>query len=305
MAFQESDLAEFVYAISLPEAGKHGSYAKPLFLKCLNTSNRRIFMEKMLGKNSRVPWIAYRKPKSQAALRIFCFPYAGGGASVFRPWDKTLPQTIELCPVQLPGRETRVAEPSYSRIEPLVKALSVELKPLLDIPYVFFGYSMGALIAFELARALAAQSAHGPAHIFLAARPGPRLPSPYPRTDMQSTSEFIDELIRRGGVSNVVLENRDLLNMLLPTLRADFALCENYTYTPGAMLRCPLTVFGGTNDPNIPEESLAAWSSETSSSCTVRMFAGDHFFIQTCQDELVRRIVEALFASTSVFISSP
>jgi medium-chain acyl-[acyl-carrier-protein] hydrolase len=261
-------------------------------------------MEKATVKNPQAGWIAYRKPKPQAALRIFCFPYAGGGASVFRNWDKDLPPTIELCPVQLPGRETRVVEPAYSRIESLVKTLSLELKPFLGIPYVFFGYSMGALIAFELARVLASQSS-GPSHIFLAARPGPCLPSPYPRTDMLSTPEFIEELKRRGGISNVVQENHELLNMVLPTVRADFALCENYTYTPGKILGCPLSIFGGTADPNIPEHNLAAWSTETTSSCNVRMFVGDHFFIHTCQTEVVRAVVETLSTSAAIFTSSP
>lgn len=251
-------------------------------------------MEKPAMKPTRGAWIAYRKPKPQAALRVFCFPYAGAGASVFRLWDKDLPHNIELCPVQLPGRETRAIERAYSRIEPLVEALSLELKPFLGIPYVFFGYSMGALIAFELARVFASQSVPGPSHIFLAARPAPRLPPPYPRTDMLSTPEFIEELIRRGGITQVVLENRELLNMLLPTIRADFALCENYTYTPGEMLSCPLTIFGGTADPNIAADSLAAWSAETNSSCRVRMFAGDHFFIHTCQPEIVRAVVDTV-----------
>jgi surfactin synthase thioesterase subunit len=111
---------------------------------------------------------------------------------------------------------------------------------------------------------------------------------------MLSTLEFIEELNRRGGISQAVLENRELLDMLLPTIRADFALCENYAYTPGETLSCPLTIFGGTADPNIAADNLAAWSAETISSCRVRMFAGDHFFIHTRQAEIVRAIVDTV-----------
>ena len=103
----------------------------------------------------------------------------------------------------------------------------------------------------------------------------------------------------------MVLEHRELLDMVLPTVRADFALCENYAYTPGKILSCPLSVFGGTEDPNIPEHSLAGWSTETSSFCRVRMFLGDHFFIHTCQAEIVRAVVEAVSTSATLFTPSP
>lgn len=237
-------------------------------------------------------WIAYRKTKTQAVLRIFCFPYAGGGASLFRSWSKDLPDTIELCPVQLPGRETRVMEPAYSRIEPLVESLSETIRPFLDLPYAFFGYSMGALIAFELTRRLQAKYGSSPLHLFLAARRGPRLTEPYSRTEGLDDVGFVSELARMGGTPKQILENPGLLEMVLPTLRADFALCENYTYSPGALLDSPITVFGGKDDFKVTEEALAAWSVETRSSCNVKMLVGDHFFIHSCQAELLQDVVE-------------
>lgn len=231
---------------------------------------------------------------------MFCFPYAGGGAAVFRAWNAALPDAIEVCPVQLPGRETRAIEPAYSRIEPLLEALVAELRPFLDLPYVFFGYSMGAIVAFELARTFAAHGNPGPLHLFLGARRAPRFPDPYPKTEKLSSSAFIRELRTMGGTPSEILGNPDLLQVILPTLRADFALCENYTYLKGALVDCPLTVYGGKNDLKVTEEALAAWCTETRFECRVKMFAGDHFFIHTCQAVLLQDILQVLSESVAV-----
>ena len=247
-------------------------------------------------KDSQASWIAYRKPKRVTALRIFCFPYAGGGASVYRTWHKAFPDTVEVCPVQPPGRGTRVFEPAYPNLEPMVESLTKIMRPLLDRPFVFFGYSMGALIAFELTRALRAEHRPGPAHLFVAARRGPRVSDPYPSTKNLGDAEFLRELAKIGGTSEEILGSPDLLEMLLPTLRADFTLCENYVYLPGALLDCPITVFGAKSDLRVPGEALAAWAMETSSSCDVKMFSGDHFFIHSRQDELLQSISEILAA---------
>ncbi|MGZ4853648.1 MAG: thioesterase II family protein [Candidatus Angelobacter sp.] len=244
-------------------------------------------------KNLKAPCIAYRKASPHALLRIFCFPYAGAGAAIFRDWARDLPGTIELCPVQLPGRETRAMEPACSRIEPLIEMLSRELTPFFDIPYVFFGYSMGALIAFELARALRRKSLPGPSQLFLAARRSPRM------ADRSSTTaltdrEFIEELKNIGGTPKEILRIPELLELMLPTLRADFSLCESYEYSPAAPLECPLSIFGGKEDADVSNEALAAWAAETGSSCNVKLFDGGHFFIHGCRDALLQSVLEHL-----------
>lgn len=249
---------------------------------------------------SQASWIAYRKAKPRATLRLFCFPYAGGGTSIFRSWDKLLPETIELCSIQLPGREARAMEAAYSRIEPLVEALSSGIRPFLDLPYGFFGYSMGALIAFELARRPNAETAAGLLHLFVAARPGPRLPDPYPRTEHLSDGDFIKQLKTIGGTSKEILENPEMLKFVLPMLRADFALCENYKYNHGPRLDCPLTVFGGSGDEGTSKEKLAAWCAESNGPGKVNMLDGDHFFIHTCQAELVQSIAQAMLAGAPI-----
>ena len=238
-------------------------------------------------------WIAYRKVKAQACLRVFCFPYAGSGAAIYRAWMKDLPETIELCPVQLPGRETRALEPACSRIGPLVEALSEELRPFLDLPYVFFGYSMGALIAFELARALRKCAAPVPSHLFLAARRGPRILDPCPTGNLNNR-EFARQLAVIGGTPKEILQNPDLLELVLPTLRADFTLCENYAYLPDDPLDCPMTICGGKEDAKTNQQALDAWGEETRASCDVKWFEGDHFFIHSCQAALLQTILDVV-----------
>jgi medium-chain acyl-[acyl-carrier-protein] hydrolase len=251
------------------------------------------FLEGEPVKNLKTSCIAYRKASPHALLRIFCFPYAGAGAAIFRDWTRDMPGAIELCPVQLPGRETRAMEPACSRIEPLIEMLSKELTPFFDIPYVFFGYSMGALIAFELARSLHQRALAGPLQLFLAARRGPRV------TDRSSTSaltdkEFVEKLRIIGGTPEHILRLPELLELMLPTLRADFSLCESYAYSPGSLLECPLSIFGGKEDADVSRDALGAWAAETSSSCNVRLFDGGHFFMHACRDALLQSVLKDL-----------
>ncbi len=253
--------------------------------------------------NLKTSCIAYRKPNPRAVLRIFCFPYAGAGAAIFRSWVKDLPETVELCPVQLPGRETRAKEPACSSIGPLVEMFSRELVPFFAIPYAFFGYSMGALIAFEVARALRQRQVAGPSRLFLAARRGPRLPG-LSSTSALTDKEFVEELKSIGGTPREILYSPELLEMILPTLRADFSLCESYAYSPGTALECPLSIFGGQEDADVSHESLAAWAAETNSSCKVKLFPGGHFFMHAHQRDLLESMLEDLPISKSLSTSS-
>jgi medium-chain acyl-[acyl-carrier-protein] hydrolase len=184
-------------------------------------------------------------------------------------------------------------EPACSRIEPLIEMLSEELNPFFDLPYVFLGYSMGALIAFELARSLRKSSFPGPSHLFLAARRGPRLPDSSPTAGL-TDQEFVKQVESMGGVPGEILQLTEVLELMLPTLRADFSLCESYVYSPGRLLDCPLSVFGGKDDAKATYRALAAWAAETTSSCTVKLFDGDHFFIHHRQDALLETILEKL-----------
>jgi medium-chain acyl-[acyl-carrier-protein] hydrolase len=232
-------------------------------------------------------WILRPRPEPRARVRLFCFPYAGGGASPFRAWAGGLPPEVELCPVQLPGRESRLGEPAYTRLAPLVAALVTALRGHLDKPYAFFGHSLGALLAFELVRALRRAGAPPPRHLFVSGYRAPHLPDPEPPLHMLPGPALWDELRRLNGTPPEVLDNAELRRLIEPTLRADFAIDETYVYTPDEPLACPISAFGGLVDTDVSGEMLAAWRRHTHDSFALRMLPGDHFFIHSSRTLLL------------------
>lgn len=242
-------------------------------------------------------WVAVHQPNPRAALRLFCLPNAGSGSMIFRPWVKLLPQEYEVCAVRLPGRETRLLEPAYKRMEPLVEALVPGLLPFLDRPFALFGHSMGGKLAFEVARRLRAEYGLEPVHLFVSGTRGPRLPRKDRVLYDLPEAEFIEELRRLNGTPQEVLEHAELMSLMLPLLRADFELVQTYTYRPGPPLGCPLTACGGLRDADVTREHLAAWRHETTGPFTLRMFEGDHFFIHGERPQLLRLVAQELRAS--------
>jgi medium-chain acyl-[acyl-carrier-protein] hydrolase len=241
-------------------------------------------------------WLPYWQPRPQARLRLFCFPYAGGGASIFRTWSELLPSEIELCAVQLPGREKRLQERPYAQMSDLIPSLAVALQPYLVMPYALFGHSMGAFISFELARYLRHTAHHlEPAYLFVSGCRAPQLPDPDPPSYHLPQAEFIDELRRLEGTPETVLQNEELLHLLLPLLRADFSLCETYCYTDDEPLSCPISAFGGLQDHEAPRHMLAAWAKQTTDAFKLRFFAGNHFFLHKEQFSLLQAISHDLF----------
>lgn len=226
-------------------------------------------------------WLPYRRPRRKALLRLFCFPYAGGGASLFRTWLDFLPAEIAVVPVQLPGRENRLFENPVTQFSTLVALLAEALSPCLDLPYACFGHSMGALLSFELVRFLRRKGYPLPVHLFVSARSAPQLPDLDPSVHTLPDGAFVEEIRRLQGTPEAILQNTELLQILLPLLKADFALCKNYIYQEEAPLACPVTAFGGVQDGEISRMDLQAWSKQTSGPFRLRFFAGDHFFLQT------------------------
>lgn len=245
--------------------------------------------------NSR-PWLPSLGKNPQGRLRLFCFPYAGGGASLFRSWSEQFPREIEVCPVQLPGRETRLSESAYSRLDALLDPLIHVLLPYLDTPYAFFGHSMGALISFELAQALQRNAlARPPLRLIVSGRRAPHLPAIKPPTHHLPEADFVAELRHLQGTPESVLQDPELLHLLLPLLRADFALCETYVYRPGSTLICPISALGGLQDREASREDIAAWSKQTTSvSFKLHFFAGDHFFLHKERAALLRILTQDL-----------
>lgn len=239
-------------------------------------------------------WLAHRRPNPQAGLRLFCFPYAGGGASIFRSWHEYLPTQIEVCPIQLPGRENRLRERPYKRLTEVIDALADSLPPILDKPFAFFGHSLGALIGFELARQLRQRAMPQPVHLFVSGARAPQIPDPKAPIHNLPDKEFVEAVRDFGGTPEEVLQHEELMEILLPCLRADFEVCETHIYQPGDPLSIPITAFGGWQDKKIAPDEIEAWRNQTLSSFVVRMFPGNHFFLHNVREELLLHISGAL-----------
>ncbi len=196
-------------------------------------------------------WIAFRKPNPQARLRLFCFPYAGAGAAIFRTWSGRLPDHVEVCPVQFPGRGTRLMEKPFTQLLPLVETLAQVLIPLLDKPFAFFGHSLGALVGFELARQIRSQSGVQPVRLFVSAARAPQVPHRDRPTYALPEGEFLEELRRLNGTPGELLENAELMQIMIPILRADFAVSQTYVYAAEPPLACGISSFGGVQDHRV------------------------------------------------------
>lgn len=230
-----------------------------------------------------------KRPVKDAALRLLAFPYAGGAVAIFRNWPEQLPRNVELQVLEMPGREARLHEPGFVQVEPLVQAIAGAIKPFLDQPFAFFGHSMGGLVSFELARLLRREHAIEPRALFVSGRRAPQLAAEHRTYDL-SDAEFIEDLRHKGGTPEEVLTHSELLQLVLPTLRADFQLCQTYEYKSGPPLSCPITAFGGLNDQFVSREDLEQWREQTTGPVQVRMFPGDHFFLHSSQPLLLQTL---------------
>lgn len=242
---------------------------------------------------SRLPfgsWVISPKPNTQAGMRLFCFPYAGGGASCFFTWPESLPSTVEVCAIQLPGRENRARETAFTQLSTLLQVLGDALIPYLDKPFAFFGHSMGALICFELARYLRRQYALSPLQLFVSAYHAPQLLPEAPSLHALSQVELIEKLRRFHGTPEAVLQSEELMQLILPMLKADFTLCESYRYIDDEPFSLPFSVFGGLQDDTVSYDALQGWHDQTRGRCLVRMFPGNHFFLRFFKAQLLQSI---------------
>lgn len=236
------------------------------------------------------PWFPTRRPQPEARLRVFCFPYAGAGASIYNGWSAALPAGVEVCAIQLPGRERRILEPPLKQIPALVDALEPVLAPLLDKPFVFFGYSMGTRIALALAQHWQARGAPLPLGMVMAAASAPHAPRPS-RGELDD-ARFIELLRSYEGTPPEVFAHRELLEMVLPTLRADFSLAD--ARLPALPVRCPISAFAGTRDSHVTPEGLEQWRELTTSDFQLRHFPGGHFFLRDGREALLGALREEL-----------
>ncbi|GAA4727272.1 thioesterase II family protein [Phytohabitans rumicis] len=228
-------------------------------------------------------------------LRLLCFPFAGGGASAYRAWGAALEADgIEVWPVQLPGRENRMGEPAADDLTALVRRLADEFgDDLVRLPYAFFGHSMGACVAYELAREIRRRGLPEPARVIASAHRAPHWPALGPTCHDLPRDEFVARLREYGGTPEEVFAMPDLLDLLVPLLQKDFALFERHRWSAGEPLDCPLTVLGALED-TVSAQELAGWEELTTGPFEVRMVRGDHFYLLDAQEQAIRTVRELL-----------
>lgn len=237
-------------------------------------------------------WVVRPKP-NDGAHRLFCFPSAGNGASAYRDWPALLGEGVDVFCVQPPGRENRLAEAPHKHLDDLLDAMVPMLVPMLDTPFSFFGHSLGSLVAYGAARRLS-KFGIAPTTLYVSARRAPHLPLLHPPLHALPDAELVAEIRRYNGTPEAILANRELLELLLPTLRADFQIHETYAHDGGPRLDAPIFAFGGTRDPGVPADSLDAWRDHTSGTFLARAFEGGHFYLNEHKAELVGLIRAAI-----------
>jgi medium-chain acyl-[acyl-carrier-protein] hydrolase len=248
----------------------------------------------MTSKTNFTSWVTCPQPNPEAKLRLFCFPFVGGSAMAFRTWPDYLPKTVEVCPIEIPGRGRQIKSSLYTEIQPLVREIAINIIPYLDKPFAFFGYSMGASIGFELIRLLRSEYNFHPLHFFVAARRAPQFPAEKPPISKLPDADFLVEIAQFNGTPAAVLENTKLMEIFLPIIRADFTVLESHVYTDQALLNCPITAFGGLQDEAVSHSAILAWQAQTSAKFSLQMIEGDHFFMNTATTTLLNGVIQGL-----------
>lgn len=238
---------------------------------------------------AKTAWVQRFVPRPSCDLRLFCFHHAGVGAAVYRPWALQMPAEVEVCAIELPGRGNRLRESPLDSVETMVAQLLDHLLPELDRPFVFFGHSMGAVLAYETALALAGAGHPLPEHLFVSGRRPPHVPDPMSPLGELPVSAFVAEINRRyGGIRPELLAHPDVMELLLPALRADIrALDRHQPAHLRAALPCPITAMGGDADAVTPAEHLEAWRPLTAAAFAARRYTGDHFYLDPRRAEVL------------------
>ncbi|WKA26396.1 thioesterase II family protein [Bradyrhizobium roseum] len=226
-------------------------------------------------------------------MRLFCFPYAGGSAAVFREWSKQLGPSVEVWSVEYPGRGTRRSEKPFDQLSQLVNALLPDLREELTVPFAFFGHSMGSLVALEVLERLAMENGPEAMCFFPSACRPPWCEARRRPTFDLPESEFIEEVLALGGTPQELLADKSLVELFLPFLRADFRAAQTYSRKVRVKLRCPIFVYGGLDDPEVSQEDLSRWQ-DVCETLLVRMFPGDHFFLHSAIESLMSALLRDL-----------
>lgn len=242
------------------------------------------------------------------ALRLICFPHAGGAASAYQPLSRRLRPHVEVRAVQYPGRQDRRLETPVADIRELAGVVAGKLEAGdeagdAEAPFAFFGHSMGALVAYETARILQERGARPPQRLFLSARgaPGPRR-SPH---DLLPDDDAILAAVRRlGGTGVALFDDPELVAMVLPALRADYAALAAYSWTPREPLRTPVTVLCGDADPVVSVEEAAGWRAFTRAESELRVFPGGHFYLDQRLDDVAEVVLRGVRSASAARVGN-
>jgi surfactin synthase thioesterase subunit len=227
---------------------------------------------------------------------MFCFPYAGGGSATYRDWPKLLPPDIEIATVQLPGREWRIQEDPVADLKALAADALEAMRPFLDRPYALLGTSMGGTLIFELARQLRAEGLPLPGCLLPFAVGAPHTPETKLFHNLPD-DELLDEIRDFGVLSDEVEQHDELINLLLPILRADCTAHETYECEDQPPFDFPIWVYGGLGDETVERERLDAWAIHTTGECRVHMIMGGHLFVDEMPDQLLQSLARRLYQS--------
>jgi medium-chain acyl-[acyl-carrier-protein] hydrolase len=239
-------------------------------------------------------WFHVPRPCPDAALRLYCFHHAGGGAAEYRAWPDLLGSRVEVAAVRLPGRESRFAEPRFQRMTDVVAALQGPLSASLDRPFAFFGHSLGALVAFEMARVVARAGGPDPRHLFAAASPAPGRGGRGEPLHTLAADDLIERLRKWGGLPEPLAAQRGLISVLLPTIRDDLRIGYDYHAAATGRLRCPVMVLGGVDDQTVSRADLTGWRAATEGPFQIRLVPGGHFFVTEAAADTTASVMTAL-----------
>jgi medium-chain acyl-[acyl-carrier-protein] hydrolase len=245
-------------------------------------------------------WVNCARAEPDAAWRLWCLPHAGGGAAVWSAWPRPFAGRAEIAALRPPGRESRLREAPLRRWRPLAEHFLAEMAPYLDRKYALVGHSLGAVLAFELARLARARGLPGPAALIVLGARAPALPRREPDLHPLPDSEFLAELDRRyEGIPPAVRSEPELLALLLPAMRADLEVFETYAYEPAPPLAAPILALGGERDPHVSGPELRAGADYTTGAFAAEQMPGGHFFLQAEAARVTTRIGQFLDATNT------
>jgi len=243
-------------------------------------------------------WIRTFHPSPSRQIRLVGFPHAGGSASYYFPASRALAPRIEILAVQYPGRQDRRNERGVDDIAGLADQISRALEPATAEPFAFFGHSMGAILAFEVARRMQERTGRTPSQLFVSGRPAPSRSRP-DTVHLRDDAGLLAELKRLGGVPPELLDQHDLLATALPAARNDYKAIETYRYVPGPPLLCPITALLGADDPMVTVDEASHWSDHCAGPFRLRVFAGGHFYLGEWPADLLDVISRTLTTQPS------